>query len=320
MGLALALVPGLGLWGMGASLGSQSPRVLAQNPDPVVASPSPDPSASPNPSASPDPSASPNPSSLSPIPEPNPSPSPDSSSPNPSPSPDSSSLNSSPNPSSPNPSPSPDSSLNPDSSSPGSSSPDASPSPSPSPSPQTQVAPPDLGIADSDRLFAPHLPTILQSLPMGTQLRLPPQILLGNVPTLDAEGLRVQVMAARSPAITTINLLTCDRGLFPCFVGSIIIEPRTSPNAQRELERHRTAATPITLVPAGLNTPLIQGFLLDGNLQRPPYGFSSVMWEQGKTIYTLSFPTEERQNLLYMALYMARSQPIAAPMVGTPAP
>ncbi|KKJ00814.1 hypothetical protein [Prochlorothrix hollandica] len=158
-----------------------------------------------------------------------------------------------------------------------------------------------------DPLFQPEIPAILQSLPPNTQLRLPPTILISEPAAFDPSTLRVQILAARTPAIATINLMTCDQGLFPCLLGTIVVEARTSANGQRELARHRAAATPITLADG------IQGYLLDGNLQRPPYAFSSVMWEQDNTLYTLSFPAFERQNLLFMALYMSRTAAIAPP-------
>lgn len=165
-------------------------------------------------------------------------------------------------------------------------------------------------------LFQPHIATILQSLPPYTQLRLPPQLFLSGdgaaVETLDPATLTVQVLASRSPAIATINLMTCEQGVYPCLVGSITVEPKHSPNGQRELERHRTEGKPITL------GPNLRGYLWDGLEQRPSSGFSSVMWEQDNSVYTLSFPAQGRQNLLFMALYMSRTAPVTPPRVGGP--
>ncbi|MEB3163120.1 MAG: hypothetical protein VKK80_07825 [Prochlorothrix sp.] len=159
-------------------------------------------------------------------------------------------------------------------------------------------------------LFQPHLATILQSLPAHTQLRLPPQLLFPPSFNLDPSQLYVQVLASRTPAIATVSLLTCEGGVFPCWVGSITVEPKFAANGPRELERHRTDGKPITL------GPNLKGYLWDGLEQRPPYGVSSVMWEQDNSIYTLSFPAQGRQELLFMALYMSRTAPVTPPMVG----
>lgn len=159
-------------------------------------------------------------------------------------------------------------------------------------------------------LFQPHIATILQSLPAHTQLRLPPQLLFPPSLNLDPSQLYVQVLASRTPAIATVSLFTCEGGIFPCLVGSITVEPKFAANGPRELERHRTDGKPITL------GPNLKGYLWDGLEQRPPYGFSSVMWEQDNSIYTLSFPAQGRQELLFMALYMSRTAPVTPPMVG----
>jgi hypothetical protein len=158
--------------------------------------------------------------------------------------------------------------------------------------------------AEPAPVFKPHLQEIVNQAPLGTIVRLPPEILLGEAISFDPNSLKVKVAASSNPAIATINLMTCETGIFPCLVGTIVLEPDISANAQRELARHKTAGAPITLN-AGL-----RGYFLDGTLQRPAYTFSSVMWQEDNTIYTLSFPATERQNLLFMALQMARSSPV----------
>jgi hypothetical protein len=160
------------------------------------------------------------------------------------------------------------------------------------------------GLAEPAPVFESHLDTIIESTPPQTFMRLPPEILLGTPANFDLNQLNVKVLTSGNPAITSINLMTCETGIFPCLVGSIVVEWNGSANAQRELARHQTTGYPITL---DMN---LTGYLLDGSKQQPAYGFSSVMWEQDNTIYTISFPAAERQNLLFMALQMARSAPL----------
>lgn len=168
-------------------------------------------------------------------------------------------------------------------------------------------------VAQPAPLFEQHLEEILSQAPANITLRLPPEILLNAPNDLAPNALNVRIITSRNPVITTINLMSCESGIFPCLIGSIVLESSTSTNAQRELQRHQAAAAPITLDTG------VTGHLLDGRLQQPAYDFSSVMWRQNNTIYTLSFPAEERQNMLYMALQMARSNPISAYSVGVPA-
>jgi hypothetical protein len=153
-------------------------------------------------------------------------------------------------------------------------------------------------------VFVPYLDRIRQTLPAETAMRLPSEILLGGPGSLNVNELTVRVLPSNSPPRMTVSLFTCTSGPFPCLVGSFTAENAGSLNAQRELNRHQTMATPITL------TSSVQGYLLEGQSQQPPTNFSSVMWQQDNTIYTISFLSAERQNLLFMATSMAREAPI----------
>ncbi|MEM8605398.1 MAG: hypothetical protein AAGF24_16375 [Cyanobacteria bacterium P01_H01_bin.121] len=159
---------------------------------------------------------------------------------------------------------------------------------------QAQVAP----------LFEPHLSDIVANLPTGAIVRLPPRIWLSGPGHLNPEELVVTVLASQHPQIVDISLATCDRGIFPCLIGNIVLESRFSPNAQRELQRHKANGEPFTLAAN------IRGYLLEGPKQRPAYQFSSISWQQDDMIYTLNMPANERQNLLIMALEMAKSAPL----------
>ena len=144
-------------------------------------------------------------------------------------------------------------------------------------------------------VFTPQLDQIQQQLPAEVSLRLPSAIQLANA---DSQNLRIQIYSSESQAEITVALFTCDGGPTSCLVGTISATA-PSDNARREFINHQAMATPITLAPE------IQGFLREGDRQTPPLPFSSVMWRQDETLYTVSFRTPERSNLLRMAHLMA---------------
>lgn len=160
------------------------------------------------------------------------------------------------------------------------------------------------GSARPADLFQPHLEDIRQHLSPDSVMRLPAEILLGGSGDLHPDDLIVKVLPTSSPPRLTISLSTCERGAFPCLVGSFSVENATSVNAQRELSRHQAMNLPITLAQG------VRGYLREGSRQTPASDFSSVMWEQNGMIYTVSFLAAERQNMLYMARSMAIEPPI----------
>lgn len=153
-------------------------------------------------------------------------------------------------------------------------------------------------------LFSPYLEQIRQAIPPRAEMRLPSQILLGGLGGLDPNTLIVKVLPTATPPRLTISLFTCERGQFPCLVGSFAAELATSANAQRELSRHQAMAAPITL------TEGVRGYLMEGSNQAPPSDFSSLMWQQDGMTYTVSFLAAERQNILDMARQMATTPPL----------
>lgn len=168
------------------------------------------------------------------------------------------------------------------------------------------------GFARPAPVFQPHLEQIRQELPPDYIMRLPAEILLGGPGHLHPNDLIVKVLPTSSPARMTVSLFTCERGPYPCLVGSISAESATSSNAQRELNRHEAMNTPITLANG------VIGYFREGSSLTPPSDFSSVMWEQDGMIYTVSFLASERQNILYMARSMATEPPILSLQVASP--
>ncbi|NJK28594.1 MAG: hypothetical protein HC925_09490, partial [Coleofasciculaceae cyanobacterium SM2_3_26] len=155
-----------------------------------------------------------------------------------------------------------------------------------------------------DPLFEPHLEEIRRSLPPGVQLRLPASV---NLRDENLESvLRVRVLATNSPPGLTISLLSCDTAPRPCLVGSFTVDRQQSANAQRELTKHQQRGQPIAF-DTGKTV-----YLLRGPEQNPAYPFSSVMWQQDGTIYTVSFLDEERQSMLEMVYSMTNEPAIAS--------
>ena len=159
--------------------------------------------------------------------------------------------------------------------------------------------------AQPANVFTPHLDQIQQSLPPNLVMRLPNRVLLSGPADADfIDALIVKVLSSQSPPTMTVSLFTCDSGPQPCLVGSFSVDNKFSTNAQQELKKHQAAAAPIRLREG------VRGYFLPGPSQKPPSRFSSVIWEQGNEIYTVSFFSGERQNILNMAYSMANSAPI----------
>lgn len=133
-------------------------------------------------------------------------------------------------------------------------------------------------------------------------MRLPTELRVNDLLDIDPNQLVVRIFPAEVPPSFMVSLFTCDRNPISCLLGSFSVNPKESASARRDLERHETLGDRITL------TPTVAGYLIEGPLQNPSYSFSTVMWEQNDMIYTISFPAIERQNILYMALSMAREE------------
>ncbi|MBD1928210.1 hypothetical protein H6F74_18440 [Trichocoleus sp. FACHB-90] len=163
-------------------------------------------------------------------------------------------------------------------------------------------------------IFTPHLQEIQSNLPLGLVMRLPSQIQLSGFPDIDFSKLIVRVFPSETPAGLTVSLFTCISGPQPCLLGSFSVARNTSPNAIRDLEKHKATGDRITL------KPNIKGYLLEGSKQKPAYEFSSVMWQQDNLIYRVSLPQTERLSMLFMAYSMANEAPlrrvVSPPIIG----
>jgi hypothetical protein len=154
-------------------------------------------------------------------------------------------------------------------------------------------------------IFRPHLDQISQTLPPNLVMRLPSQISLSGPGDQDfIDELIVKVFPSQSPPGMTVGLFTCDIGPQPCLIGSFSVESKNSESAQIELKKHQAAAAPIKLAEG------VQGHFLPGSSLKPASRFSSVIWEQNGLVYTVSFFSGERQNILNMAYSMANNPPI----------
>ncbi|XGV98847.1 MAG: hypothetical protein ACAF41_07880 [Leptolyngbya sp. BL-A-14] len=164
-----------------------------------------------------------------------------------------------------------------------------------------------IAVAHPANVFVRHLDRIRQNLPPKFVMRLPSQVLL-NEPADDAfiQALTVRITTADSPPRFTVGLYSCEDDSLFCRIGTFSAASIQNVQAQQEYQQHIAAAAPIQL------TKTIQGYVLMGSAKQPPSAFSSVMWLQDGMFYTVSFANPERQNMLYMAVYMANNDPITA--------
>ncbi|XHX80494.1 MAG: hypothetical protein RBJ76_11355 [Stenomitos frigidus ULC029] len=160
-------------------------------------------------------------------------------------------------------------------------------------------------IAAPAKVFAPHLDRIRQNLPPNVVMRLPSQILLGYPADDDfIQTLTVRIITSDSPPRLTVGLFSCEDDSLFCRIGTFSVAQAATAQARQDYQQHIAAAAPIQLART------IRGYLLMGTAKQPPSAFSSVMWQQDGMFYTVSLANPERQNMLYMAVYMANSAPI----------
>ncbi len=156
--------------------------------------------------------------------------------------------------------------------------------------------------AQPDSLFFPHINEVIRSAPPGFPIRLPEEIKAvgGN----DPSELNIKVFSSATPTTVNVGLFSCDSGTAPCYAGSISIDRSSAVHAREELQRHKQVGDRLTFRPG------LVGYLVDGRKKRASERFTSVMWQQENVIYTLSFPSGDRQAVIDMAGSMAISDPI----------
>lgn len=164
-----------------------------------------------------------------------------------------------------------------------------------------------VAVAAPANVFTPHLDRIRQNLPSNVLMRLPSQILL-SYPADDEfiQTLVVRITTSDSPPRLTVGLFNCEDDSQFCRIGTFSVANATIVQAQQDYQQHVAAAAPLQL------TKTIRGYLLMGTAKQPPSAFSSIMWQQDGMFYTVSLANPERQNMLYMAVYMANETPLAA--------
>ena len=153
-------------------------------------------------------------------------------------------------------------------------------------------------------VFTPHLEYIQSNLPMGLAMRLPTEIPLSGHSDIEDDKLVIRVFPSETPESFTVSIFTCERSPQPCLLASFAVDSQTNASAKRDLQRHQAIGDRI---PLARN---IEGYLIEGPLQNPSYQFSTLMWQQNEMIYTISYPANERENILWMGTSMVREQPL----------
>lgn len=154
-------------------------------------------------------------------------------------------------------------------------------------------------------LLSTYIADVRNHLPPDLIMRLPQSIQSSLITSETIDSYNVKFYSAAAPITVSVNLPGCGMGRGGvCSVANFSAYYNTSEAARLALTEHQSAITPIAL------TPNIRGYLIEGNLSSPS-GYSSIMWEQGSTIYQIRFPAQDRQNLLYAAESMANAAPIS---------
>jgi len=153
-------------------------------------------------------------------------------------------------------------------------------------------------------VFLSQLDRIQQNIPSGLIMRLPSDIKLIGASDIDESQLNVYLTPSKSPLRYTVSLFTCERSIYPCLLGSFSVEDATSANARLELQRHQKTGDRVTL------SPYAQGYLIEGLTQSPYSPFSTLVWQQGDMIYSISYPANERPSLISMGISMANNRPM----------
>lgn len=164
-----------------------------------------------------------------------------------------------------------------------------------------------MGSARAESVFAPYQEAIQEQIPVGLSVRLPEKILLTATEQQNLDSYTVRVFVSQNPSRFTLSLYGCETGSQPCLLGSFITENANSQFAQDELARHTSQGERITLQNG------VFGYVLNSDQPDSPTAFATMMWQQENMIHALSFPQNERQNMMFMAVSMAKSDSLFRP-------
>lgn len=152
-------------------------------------------------------------------------------------------------------------------------------------------------------LFEPLIEPIQSSLPNNMVMRLPTEIQLLSVSSNESFSYSVELTQPIEFTGLVIELSVCPSNE-SCTEGHFSVEEAIGTNRAELIQTYQERGHPITLAPG------IQGYLMTKQPDGTPSPTMSVMWEQDELVHTVSFPSQERQNILYMARSMALSSPI----------
>jgi hypothetical protein len=161
---------------------------------------------------------------------------------------------------------------------------------------QTNNAPANIFTSSLDEIKAELLPNLV--------LRLPSQILGVNPDYLNDPNLKVRIFSSRNQLRSTVAIYRCDVGAYSCLIGTFSVTDPTSAHGKYLWEQHQGQGAPLTMASG------IRAYLIEEQKLNLASGFDSVMWQQDGALYTITFPREQRQSLLYMAVDMSKGAPI----------
>lgn len=153
-------------------------------------------------------------------------------------------------------------------------------------------------------IFANSLTEIQGELLPNLVMRLPREILGVSSEYLNDPNLQIRVFSSQIQKRSTVAMYRCDVGAYSCLLGTFSVTDLRSNHGKYLWEQHQTNGAPLTMG-GGL-----KAYLLEEQPLNLTSGFSSVMWPQDGGFYTVTFPQDQRQDLLYMAVDMASNAPI----------
>lgn len=159
------------------------------------------------------------------------------------------------------------------------------------------------------QIFTPYLQEIKENLPPGYAIRLPEDIRLREIASPDLfNKLIVRVFPTNTPRGMTVGLFTCKTSNLPCLVGTFSVDSEKSYSGLREFYKIKAEGEEVSL------SPTVKGYFMKGSNNKPKIPFSTLTWRQDGMIHSLTFPTTERENIIWMGSSMVNQRsPIRSP-------
>ncbi|MBD2137777.1 ShlB/FhaC/HecB family hemolysin secretion/activation protein [Anabaena sp. FACHB-1237] len=160
----------------------------------------------------------------------------------------------------------------------------------------------------SNQIFIPYMEQIKTQLSPGLLFRLPSQFPDLKNSAATPGNYRVKVSASLVNPGMTVSIFNCNLDSQACLLGSFSVNSPKSLGTKEELTEHKNNGEQVNI------NHKIRGYLINGQKQKPPSEFSSIMWEQDGLISRVRIREqnndEKSENILTIATSMATATPI----------